>query len=142
MSALQLCLINLHREMGHALKALEYVVSVWKHLEASTRLWRCMKGEIQFHWIYTSIARMTVYSWYLTTKYLIKALRALWYLIHVTNQIHNSIDIQKCILFVISLWDQFKISIRFSIFGCLSDLDNASLSKWRHEKKVRLIFKY
>ena len=48
MSASQQCLIDLHREMGHALKSMHNVVFFLKHLKAPTRLWRRMIDETQF----------------------------------------------------------------------------------------------
>ena len=47
----------------------------------------------------------------------------------------HAIYIQKWYLICyISIWDQFKL-FKLSILGCLGDIDNASLSKWRYEKK-------
>ena len=49
------------------------------------------------------------------------------------------------ILFVIFPFETnfnfLRRQIRLSIIGCLGDLNNASLSEWRH-KKVHLIFNY
>ena len=49
------------------------------------------------------------------------------------------------ILFVIFPFETnfnfLRRQIRLSILGCLGDLNNASLSNWRH-KKVHLIFNY
>ena len=56
------------------------------------------------------------------------------------NQIYISIHIKKCYLFrYISILNFSRRHIRLSILGCLGDLDNATLSKWRYRKNVNLI---
>ena len=58
---------------------------------------------------------------------------------HVTIRFISSYTSRNGILFVMFPFDTnltfSRRQIRFSILGCLGDLDNTSLSKWLYEKK-------
>ena len=57
---------------------------------------------------------------------------------HVTTRFISPYTSKNSILFVIFPFETnlnfLGRQIRLSILGCLGDLDNASLSKWRYEK--------
>ena len=66
-------------------------------------------------------------------------LRALWDLITWPTRFISPYTSKNGILFVIFSFEAnlnfSRRQIRLSILGCLGDLDNASLSKWRYKKK-------